>query len=223
MTTLNLIITGATSLFFFILGWVLSKNSIKNIYIKKINNLTNNLLKNGDAIKKLKDINIEKEKKIETISLELKGAKNKLILLEKSLSNNLNKKESNQDFFNENIELKNVLKQKEEEITGLEGVLIKAETVIEKQNNKIDSLKGEEDSLENNYEELLITKEQLFYIEIQLLKYQKEISNLKKINRELESKSNLRKETINNKNIYQLSNSTIMKLFGNRYRKIIKY
>ncbi len=203
----------------FLFGWLLSKKIVENRHIKEINNITNKLLKNGNAIKKLKDININRENKIELLVDENRKIKLEIDKSEERLNNSL---------INKNIELKRLLDESKEESHGLERVLMKAEKIIENQNSEISLLKKEskKESSEEKHGELIITKEQLFYIEIQLLKYQKEISNLNKINRKLEeskSKSKIKLDLERElEDSSKLDDSTIAKLFGETYKKIIK-
>ncbi|SFV58961.1 hypothetical protein MNB_SV-14-1602 [hydrothermal vent metagenome] len=148
----------------FIIAWLLSKYLIEKKYLKRVDELSAHLLRSEDAVKKLKEINFNREE-------------------------NVNAKEYNKSLLQKNIELETLLKQNKKEINDLERVLIKAERVIEEKNNKIKFLENEHkrENLEE-VEKLVMTKDQFSYIEVQLLEYQKKIAKLEEINRKLEEK-----------------------------------
>ncbi len=226
----------------FIIGWLLSKKITKNRYINRLNKITNNLLTSEDAVKKLKEINlnreeelkimIDKSKKFES-ELEIKAQniwkiQRKLTTSEQSLNENLNAKEYNQSLLQKNINLERLLEQNRKEINGLEGVLMKAEKMIEDRNNKITLLENglKKESTEEEHEELIMTKDQFSYIEVQLSEYQKEIAKLQEINGKLQEKCSvkvpLEKEIEKKEESSELDDSAIVKLFGDTYKKIIK-
>jgi hypothetical protein len=226
----------------FIIGWLLSKSLTSKKYLKKINKLANNLLTSEDAVQKLKEINLNREADLKTMmsknkknesELEMKAQsmwrlQRKLTASEQSLKENLNAKEYNQSLLQKNIELERLLEQKIKEMSGFEGVLIKAETMIEERDKKIALLENgyQGENLEEELDELVMTKEQFSYIEAQLLEYQKEISELQKTNKRLEEKYGvkqpLEKEIEKKEEHSELDDSTIVKLFGDTYKKIIK-
>jgi len=186
----------------FIIGWLLSKYLIEKKYLKKVDDLSANLLRSEDAVKKLKEINFNKEE-------------------------NKNTKEYNQSLLKKNIELERLLEQNKKEISAFEGILMKAEKIIEERNNKITLLENKRNK-ENlkDVEELVITKDQFSYIEVQLSEYQKEIAKLKEINRKLQEKCSIKlpleKETHIKKDDSEVDDSTLVKLFEDTYKKIIK-
>ncbi|SFV61311.1 hypothetical protein MNB_SV-14-279 [hydrothermal vent metagenome] len=186
----------------FIIGWLLSKYLIEKKYLKKVDDLSTNLLRSEDAVKKLKEINFNKEE-------------------------NKNTKEYNQSLLKKNIELERLLEQNKKEISAFEGILMKAEKIIEERNNKITLLenKRKKENLKD-VEELVITKDQFSYIEVQLSEYQKEIAKLKEINRKLQEKCSIKlpleKETHIKKDDSEVDDSTLVKLFEDTYKKIIK-
>jgi len=216
----------------FIIGWLLSKYLIEKKYLKRVNKLSNNLLTSEDAVKKLKEINLNREDNLKKMmsknkknesELEIKSQRiwkmqKELTASEESLKENLNAKEYNQALLQKSIELERLLEQNEQEISGLEGVLMKAEKIIEESNNKIAILenKNKKENLEEEIEELVMTKDQFSYIEVQLLEYQKEISKLQEINRKLQEKYDVKEENS------ELDDSPIVKLFEDTYKKIIK-
>jgi len=212
-----------------IIGWLLSKYFIEKRYIKRVNKLSKNLSTSEDAVKKLKDINLNRENELKIImskntknesELEIKNQniwkiKKELTASEQSLKENLNAKEYNQSLLQKSIELEKLLEQNEQEISGLEGVLMKAEKMIEESNKKIALLENKYKK-ENLQEELIMTKDQFSYIEVQLSEYQKEISRLQKINRKLQEKPDVKEESS------EIDDSPIVKLFEDTYKKIIK-
>jgi chromosome segregation ATPase len=226
----------------FIIGWLLSKNLTTKKYLKKINKLTNNLLTSEDAVKKLKEINLNREEDLKTMmtknkkneaELERKTQsiwriQRKLTASEQSLTENLNAKEYNQSLFQKNIELERLLEQKSKEMSGFEGVLIKAEEMIEERDKKIIELEQEhkKEHSEEEFEELIMTKDQFSYIEVQLSEYQKEIAHLQDINKKLEEKCavkvSVEQELEKKEEDSELDDSAIVKLFGDTYKKIIK-
>lgn len=241
MIKMALCLLGALTLGF-IIGWLLSNKLTKKKCLIKINKLTNNLLTSEDAVKKLKEINLNREEDLKTmmnknkkneLELEKKAQsiwriQRKLTASEHSLKENLNAKEYNQSLLQKNIELERLLEQNEKEISGFEGVLIKAEKMIEEKDKQIALLeKGKcvEDS-EEKLEELIMTKDQLSYIEAQLLEYQKEIAELEKKNKRLKEKNQakvpLEKKNEKKDESSELDDSAIVKLFGDTYKKIIK-
>ena len=219
----------------FIIGWLLSKYLTEKKYLKRVNKLSNNLSTSEDAVKKLKEINLNREddlkimmnknekneSELEIKAQSIRNIEKKLTASEKSLKENLNAKEYNQALIQKNIELEKLLEQNEKEIRGLEGVLMKAERMIEEKNSKITLLENgyKNESFE---EELVMTKDQFAYIEVQLLEYQKEISKLEEINRKLQEKYALKKEPEIEEENSELDDSAIVKLFGDTYKKIIK-
>ena len=226
----------------FIVGWLLSKYLTQKKYLKKVNKLSANLLTSEDAVKKLKEINLNREDDLKIMmsknkknesELEMRAQsiwkiQKKLTASEQSLKENLNAKEYNQSLLQKNIELERLLEQNEKEISGFEGVLMKAETMIEERNNKITLLENEHKK-ENSgeaFEELVMTKDQFSYIEVQLSEYQKEIAQLQEINRKLQEKCSvklpLEKEADAKEENSELDDSAIVKLFGDTYKKIIK-
>ena len=213
----------------FIIGGLLSKLSIKKKYEKELTQLRNNLLKSEDAVEKLKEINLTQKEEIgkgkaQNIGFrrELEKKSQELWKTEKKLTL------SKQSLLQKNIKLERLLEQEEREIQGLEKVLIKADDVIDKQNKKITLLEKEqaENSSDKEHEELLITKDQFSHIEVQLLEYQKEIRQLKELNKRLKkgcaSKISSRTEVKIEEPNSELDDSAIVKLFGDTYKKIIK-
>ena len=223
----------------FIIGWLLSKYLTEKKYFKRVNKLSKNLLTSEDAVKKLKEININREDELRVImnknkknesDLERKvqnilSIEKKLTASEQLLKDNLNAKEYNQALLQKNIELEKILEQNKKEIRGFEGVLMKAERMIEEKNSKIVYLENTYKK-ENSEEELVMTKDQFSYIEVQLSEYQKEIAQLQELNRKLQEicavKFPLEKELELKEVNSELDDSAIIKLFGDTYKKIIK-
>jgi len=216
----------------FTIGWLLSKYLIEKKYIKRVDKLSSNLSTSEDAVKKLKEINLTREDELKSMmsknkknrsELEIQRQniwkmKKELTASEQSLKENLNAKEYNQSLLHKSIELERLLEQNEQEISGLEGVLIKAEMMLEESNKKIALLenKHKKDNLKEEFEELVMTKDQFSYIEAQLSEYQKEISKLQDINRKLQEKCDTKEENS------EVDDSPIVKLFEDTYKKIIK-
>ena len=226
----------------FIVGWLLSKHVTEKKYLKRVKKLSDNLLTSEDAVKQLKEINLNREEDLKIMmnknkksesELEMKAQtiwriQQKLTASEQLLKENLNAKEYNQALIEKNIELERLLEQKRKEMSGFEGVLIKAEGMIEERDKKIMQLEKvyKKEHLEEESEKLIMTKDQLSYIEIQLSEYQKEITKLKNINKKLEKKCAenvpLEQEIEKKEEDSELDDSTIVKLFGDTYKKIIK-
>jgi len=241
MIKMALCLLGALALGF-IIAWLLSKKITTKKYLKKINKLDNKLLTSEDAVKKLKEINHNREEDLKLMmnknkknesELEMKAQsiwriQRKLTVSEESLKKNLNAKEYNQSLRQKNIELEKLLAQNAEEISDFEGVLIKAETVIEERDATIALLEKahKKEKSEEVLEELVMTKDQFSYIEIQLSEYQKEITELQETNKKLQEKCtvklSLEKEVEKKEEDSELDDSAIVKLFGDTYKKIIK-
>ena len=175
----------------FMMGWIISKISTKKRYLKKFNEVEKKLLKSEDAIKKLKEIHLNQKEDIGKIKEDNLMFKNELEKKSQELKKTEKKLSlSKQSLLQKNIELEQHLEDNENEIKGLEKVLLKAERMIAEKDNRIllFEKEQEENKGDNDYEELLITKDQFSYIEAQLLEYQKKILQLKELNKSLEEK-----------------------------------
>ena len=226
----------------FFIGWMLSRTFLRKKQAVEIDELNRRLVEYRDEIEKQVEKEVNREKGLKENNLENRKnksdllTKNKLLdkkkqevwklqkelkFSENSLKENLNAKEYNQDLIEQIIALEEKEEGHQEEIKGLERVLIKAETMIEGRDTLIARLQ-EELKEEKEIEELLITKDQFTQIEAQLIEYQREILLLKAINKNL-TKSDNEKSLIEIKEISsELDDSAIVKLFGDTYKKIIK-
>jgi len=222
----------------FFIGWMLSRTFLRKKYASKVDDLNNRLIEYHKEIEKQVDAQVSSDKELKKKDLENKSIKvdlekkerlldkkgeeiwklkKELKLSEKSLKENVNAKEYNQSLIEQIIDLEGKEEKSQREIQGLENVLIKAETILEKKDNLIKELKEERET-----EELLITKDQFTQIEAQLIEYQREILLLKAMNKDLiENRSD--KSLSEMKEISaELDDSAIVKLFGDTYKKIIK-
>jgi len=222
----------------FFIGWMLSRTFLRKKYASKVDDLNNRLIEYHKEIEKQVDTQVSSDKELKKKGLENKSIKvdlekkerlldkkgeeiwklkKELKLSEKSLKENVNAKEYNQSLIEQIIDLEGKEEKSQREIQGLENVLIKAETILEKKDNLIKELKEERET-----EELLITKDQFTQIEAQLIEYQREILLLKAMNKDLiENRSD--KSLSEMKEISaELDDSAIVKLFGDTYKKIIK-
>ena len=222
----------------FFIGWMLSRTFLRKKYASKVDDLNNRLIEYHKEIEKQVDTQVSSDKELKKKGLENKSIKvdlekkerlldkkgeeiwklkKELKLSEKSLKENVNAKEYNQSLIEQIIDLEGKEEKSQREIQGLENVLIKAETILEKKDNLIKELKDERET-----EELLITKDQFTQIEAQLIEYQREILLLKAMNKDLiENRSD--KSLSEMKEISaELDDSAIVKLFGDTYKKIIK-
>jgi len=199
----------------FIMGWLLSKISFKRKSGEELNKIEKSLIKSEDTVKKLKEIN-----SLQKIVVNEKLEKNFRELSESEKSLNMSK----QSLVHRNRELECYLREKDNEIKDLEQVLIKAEDVIADRSSRILLLEKEKD-ISNQDENILITKDQFSHIEAQLLVYQNEIIQLKKMNKNIKTKSRkelLKQDNLAKEEVLELDNSAIVKLFGDTYKKIIK-
>jgi len=144
----------------FLIGWTLSGKFMGKEKLRKIEELKDKLTTSEDALKQLKEITVNQEE------------------------------EYHQSLLEKSVELERELKEKREEMSAFEGVLLKAEAIIEERENRIMRLEeaSKKEKSMDEVEALIMTKEQFVSIEQQLLAYQKEIAKLEKINGKLEEK-----------------------------------
>ena len=222
----------------FFIGWMLSRTFLRKKYASKVDDLNNRLIEYHKEIEKQVDAQVSSDKELKKKDLENKSIKvdlekkerlldkkgeeiwklkKELKLSEKSLKENVNAKEYNQSLIEQIIDLEGKEEKSQREIQGLENVLIKAETILEKKDNLIKELKEERET-----EELLITKDQFTQIEAQLIEYQREILLLKAMNKDLIGNRSDKSLSEMKEISAELDDSAIVKLFGDTYKKIIK-
>jgi len=236
----------------FLIGWLLSKVIQSKRHFLTLDKLKSDLEDRNDEVLKLKSKYADKKSmllKLTDENRELNAFledKSKLAderfleltEVQQSLNIAQTAKEHNQALVQQVNNLEKLYVKKNDEIQGLEEVLVKAENTIEELtlnneeiNNTIllyqqtisdleEELKISSSSKEDD--EFIISKDQFTHIENQLVEYQKEIDILKEENKGLLVKRKEVEVGISKDEVSELDDGSIVKLFRDTYKKITK-